>query len=62
MQKDGKTYVKYIKARRFKMGKSVEYSLLTAFILIFLAVGVKLLLSELASRPLAEGIADGIGG
>lgn len=60
VQKDGKTYVKYVKARRFRMSKNVKYALLSAFILIVLGLGVVMLMSELNSRPPAEEIHEGI--
>lgn len=62
VEKDGKTYVKYVKARRFKASKTVKHSLLIVFILGVLGVGIKLLMSELASRPPVEETAAGIDG
>lgn len=62
VEKDGKTYVKYVKARRFRVSKNVKYAILSGFILLVLGLGIKLLLSELASREPVEEISAGIGG
>jgi len=62
VEKDGKTYVKYVKARRFRMSRNVKYAVLSGFILIILGLGISLLLSELASRTPAEVTAAGIEG
>ena len=61
VEKDGKTYVKYVKARRFKVSENVKYVILSIFILVVLGVGIKLLLSEFASRPPVETTPVGIG-
>lgn len=61
VEKGGKTYVKYVKARRFKLSKDIKYGILSVFILLFFCVGIKLLLSELASRPTPEAPLEGIG-
>lgn len=50
VQKDGKTYVKYVKARRFKVSKNIKYSLLGVLLLGFLSLVAKLLMTELESR------------
>lgn len=62
VEKNGKTYVKYMKVRRFKISKTVKYSLLIVSLLAVLGVGIKLLMSDLASRPPVDEVADGIGG
>lgn len=60
VQKDGKTYLKYKKASRFRVSKNVKYALLSAFILFVLGLGISLLMSELDSGPPAEEIHEGI--
>ena len=62
VEKDGKTYVKYVKARRFKVSKNVKYALLGCFIMAILGLGIKLLLLELDSREQTDEAAVGIGG
>lgn len=60
--KDGKTYVKYKKTQRFRMSKNVKYILMSILILFIMGFGIKLLISEYASRPLAEEVGEGVGG
>ncbi len=59
VEKDGKTYIKYIKARRFRISKSVKYVFLIGFVLIVMGLGIKLLMYEFASRPPAEEAVQG---
>ena len=61
VEKDGKTYIKYVKARRFKVSKKVQYALLSCFVLVVLGLGIKLLISELDSREPAEETALQLG-
>ena len=61
VEKNGITCVKYIKARRFRISKNVQYVILSVFILVVLGLGLKLMLYELASRPPAEETAE-VGG
>jgi len=59
VEKDGKIYVKYIKARRFKVSKNVKYALLSVLLLGFLSLTLKLLITELESRePVAMTDSD----
>ena len=61
VEKDGKTYVKYVKARRFSISRNVKYVLICFFILSIFAVGIKILLSELSSREPSLEVAEGTG-
>ena len=61
VEKDGKTYIKYVKARRFRMSRNLKHAVLSLFILVVLGVGIKLLLSELASKEAVEETHAGIG-
>lgn len=61
VEKNGKTYVKYIKARRFNLSKNAKYSFLIVFILLILGAVIKLLMIELASRPQIDEASEGIG-
>ena len=54
VEKNGKVYIKYVKAPRFKVSKDVKYAILSVIILVALGVGIKLLISELASMPQLE--------
>lgn len=59
VEKDGKTYVKYVKARRFRLDKNVKYAILSIFLLGLLSITIKLLMSELESRgPAAVADSD----
>lgn len=60
--KDGKTYVKYKKTQRFQMSRNVKCILMSILILFVMGFGLKLLISEYASRPLAEDAGEGFGG
>ena len=51
VEKNGKTCVKYRNVSRFRIGNNIKYIVLIVFILAVLGVGIKLLLSEMASRP-----------
>lgn len=62
VEKDGKTYVKYVKQSRFRMSKNMKYSVLSIFILVILGLGFKLLMSELASREPVQEAAVGLDG
>lgn len=61
VEKDGKTYIKYKKVRRFRVSKNVKYALLSFFILAILGIGIKLVISELDSREPALETSEGIG-
>ncbi|MDO8805712.1 MAG: hypothetical protein Q7R35_14930 [Elusimicrobiota bacterium] len=55
VEKNGKTYVKYAKVRRFKLSRTSIYIFVSVFILVVFGLGLKLLLSELYSRdPIVE--------
>ena len=61
VQKDGKTYVKYKKARRFRLSGGFKYAVLWFFVLVALGLGVRFLMSYLAARePAPETAAEGI--
>lgn len=59
VEKEGKTYVKYIKARRFRVNRTVKHAVLGGFIFLVLALGIKLLISEFASRQPPEETVEG---
>lgn len=59
VEKDGKTYIKYIKARRFRLSNNAKLWLLGVFIILILGLSIKLLMSELDFRAPAEWIAAG---
>lgn len=61
VKKDGKTYVKYVKTRRFNVSNKVKHLLLGGFVLFVLGLGIKLLISELASGSPEDETAEGIG-
>lgn len=61
MEKEGKTYVKYVKVSRVRMSKNIKYALLSILILFVLGLGIKLLISEFASRSPVEETVEGIG-
>lgn len=46
VQKNGKTYVKYSKVRRFKLSRDAEYTWFTLLILGILGMGAVLLMYE----------------
>lgn len=54
VEKNGKSYVKYVKARRFKISTNIKYTVLSVFILVILGLGIKILMSELSAREPAE--------
>lgn len=62
VEKNGKAYVKYLKARRFKVHSNIKFAIVIGIVLLVFELGIKLLISELASRPPAEETAAGIGG
>ncbi|MDO8803596.1 MAG: hypothetical protein Q7R35_04130 [Elusimicrobiota bacterium] len=63
MKKDGKTYAKYVKARRFRISSNLKYAVLGVFVMVVLGLGIKLLIAEMGSRePAMETAGEGIGG
>lgn len=61
VEKDGKTYVKYVKARRFRINKNLRDAVISGFILLVLGMGIRLLMSELNSRQPPDEAGIGIG-
>jgi len=61
VEKDGKTYVKYIKTSRFVVSGRVKYAIIGVFVLVVLGLGIKLLMSELSSMPPVEAAVEGMG-
>jgi len=51
--KDGKTYVKYTKARRFKISTNVKCVIFSVFMLFVLGLSLKMLMSVLNSAQSA---------
>lgn len=62
VEKDGKIYIKYVKARRFQISKNAKYAILSGFILLVLGFGIRLLMLEMESRAPVEVTPEGIGG
>ena len=59
----GKTYTKYVKARRFRLSSGFKYAVLWVFLLVVLGLGIRFLMSKLDSgAPAPETAAEGIGG
>ena len=54
VEKDGKTYVKYIKVHRFRISSGFKYAILWIFMLVVLGLGIRFLMSSLASSEPAE--------
>ncbi|MDP2865110.1 MAG: hypothetical protein Q8O90_02590 [Elusimicrobiota bacterium] len=60
VEKDGKTYVKYLKVRRFIISKDIRSAtVFVGFVLIVFAAGIKMLLTEVASHTPTEETAEG---
>ena len=55
VQKNGKTYVKYAKVRRFKLSRDVEYTGFAFLIFGVLGIGVVLLAYEIMKFILGVG-------
>lgn len=58
VRKDGKTYVKYTKTRRFVVSRKIKYSVLSLCILVALALGIKLIIYEYAAMASAAAETD----
>ena len=62
VKKDGKTYTKYVKTRRFRISSNFKYAVLGVFVMVVLGLGIKFMIAELGSREAAPETAGGGGG
>ena len=45
VKKDGKTYAKYVKARRFRLSSNLKYAVLGVFVMVVLGLGIKFMIA-----------------
>lgn len=55
VERDGKTYVKYVKARRFRVSSGFKRAVLWIFLLVVLGLVIRYLMSSLCEMNPTEG-------